>query len=247
MSRIPILTNRSFLAAAAATLCVLIVAAPASAAEGTASTPAPSSAAVAADCSVPVEKRLEAAIDAALAAKDPGTTGSIEQSLQATFKYLHLCKDESISFAQDKGNDVTVGPKAAGEAVPFSADFSHVGTRSVSSSCQYVALLPKITGGTGFTGFLGWVKLKCPVVATFKSRTCLQFNPNGSWYDGNCDNDGDNNWTANKWWESLTTGSYGCVSTQDFRTSGNPSRFANGSWAGPGWIYSGVRDGNHFC
>lgn len=223
----------------------ILVMAPTSMASDVITSPSGASADVAADCSVPVEKRLAAASDAAIAAKEPGVTGTFEQSLQATFRYLHLCRAESVSFARDGGGELVVGPKAAGEPLPFSTDFSHVGMRTMASTCEYVALLPKVQYGSVIT-FKGWLKARCPVVATWKSTTCTDLKYGGSWHP-NCNYSGQaNNWPADTWWEHFGP-QYTCISTYDYRSKADPSRFANGAWAGPGWIYSGARFGVNFC
>lgn len=178
---------------------------------------------------------------------------SVYSLLRARIDSDDVCRDltaETFAIAwehrsKDRGSDVTIGPKPAGEALAFSTDFSHVGTKTVMSNCEYVALLPKVQYGTLDT-FKGWLKARCPVVATWKSTTCTDLKIGGSW-DPPCYYSGKvNNVPANQWFERFGP-IYSCVSTYDYRTKAKPSRFANGAWAGPGWIYSGVRDGAHFC
>lgn len=183
----------------------------------------------AADCSVSLEDRFDAAQEVASTLDARNLSGTPTSALRTVYKYLRICPTDNIRFDVN-GVATVVGAKPSGQDLPSAITFP--GTKMTTlSSCSYTLYEP-IGSGSGINSTL---LLKCPVVATMKSDTCIDKQFAGGGGNRTCRYQYYKNVAANKatFFQSWVVG---CSFLDLVSSAANPSRFANGSWAGPGWM-----------
>lgn len=229
-----------------------VVISAASGASGSSSSSAaqsPTSLAVASDCNAPIPDRLDAAAKVQSATEQQSRTAvDVVASIRESLRYVRICNGEVLKLGE---NPEVVPAKEAGAPVPASYRLD-LGPATVQGSCTYTAWLAQWAyTRTRAKSVIARETTNCPVVATMRmDPLCVQKRfSNGNHASVGCGHFYDPNWTANlNWTRSTDIDAVVCDPTVDYRTQAHPERFANGSWAGPGTIYSASwRSGSGWC